>query len=117
MIDDFFKYEPYSLNKQEKEELLLKHELELTNFHYNNCEKYRNILDGFGYNPDNVKGLTDLPFIPVRLFKEYEMKSIPDKDVFKTMSSSGTTGQVVSKIYVDQKTALLQQKVLIKILK
>ena len=32
------------------------------------------------------------------------------------MTSSGTTGQQVSKIFIDKETALLQQKVLIKLL-
>lgn len=116
MIEKFFEYNPYSLAKNKKEELLLSHELELTKIHYERCEKYRNILDGLGYEPKMIKCLADLPFIPVRLFKEFELKSIPDNEVFKVISSSGTTGQVVSKIYLDQKTALLQQKVLIKIL-
>ena len=34
--------------------------------------------------------------------------------VFKTMTSSGTTGQAVSKIFVDKETAMIQQKVMIK---
>ena len=48
MIDNFHNLEPYSLNKEEKEKLLLEHELELTKFHYNHCELYRNILNAMG---------------------------------------------------------------------
>jgi phenylacetate-coenzyme A ligase PaaK-like adenylate-forming protein len=35
--------------------------------------------------------------------------SIPEKK-FKIMASSGTTGQKVSKIFLDKETATLQQK-------
>lgn len=50
------------------------------------------------------------------MFKEYNLLSIEQKDVFKVMTSSGTTGQQVSKIFVDKETAMIQQKVMIKIL-
>ena len=50
------------------------------------------------------------------MFKEYDLLSIDRKDVFKTMTSSGTTGQAVSKIFVDRETAMMQQKVMVKIL-
>ena len=43
------------------------------------------------------------------------LKSIPDNEVFKTMTSSGTSGQAVSKIYLDKNTAANQQKALVKI--
>ena len=117
MIDNFHNLEPYSLNKEEKEKLLLEHELELTKFHYNHCELYRNILNAMGGgNLDDIKSLYDLPSIPVRLFKELELKSIKDEEIFKIMTSSGTTGQKVSKIYTDKFTALLQQKVFIRLM-
>ena len=45
----------------------------------------------------------------------FDLLSVPSKDVFKTMTSSGTSGQEVSKIYLDKKTALNQSKVLTKI--
>lgn len=60
--------------------------------------------------------IADIPFYPVRMFKEYELSSIPKDEVFKVMTSSGTTGQRVSKIIVDKETAMIQQKVMIKIL-
>jgi len=116
MIEQFHELEPYSLNKSEKEKLIVSEISELTDFHYNNCELYRNILNGFGYSKDAVKSIEEFPFLPVRLFKELDLKSIPDEEIFKTMTSSGTTGQAVSKIYIDKETAILQQKVMIRIL-
>ena len=116
MIDDFHCLTPYSLEKTEKERLLRKELLELTDHHNLNCPEYHSVLEAFGYNKGNVRDITDIPFIPVRLFKELILKSIPDEKIFKTMISSGTSGQEASKIFIDQENALLQQKVLVRIL-
>ena len=54
------------------------------------------MTDCTGYQKNNIHSYYDLPFLPVRLFKERDLKSIPDEQVFKVMTSSGTTGQAVS---------------------
>jgi phenylacetate-coenzyme A ligase PaaK-like adenylate-forming protein len=116
MIEDFYGRNPYELNKSEKDALLTKELLQLTRMHAENCVPYRNILKGLDFHEDNVNGVEDIPFFPVRMFKELDLLSIPKEEVFKTMTSSGTTGQAVSKIYVDKETAMIQQKVMVKIL-
>ena len=62
-----------------------------------------------------MRSYRDLPFLPVRLFKELELKSVSQEDIVKTMTSSGTTGQAVSKIYLDRATSSNQQKTMVKI--
>jgi phenylacetate-coenzyme A ligase PaaK-like adenylate-forming protein len=57
-----------------------------------------------------------LPFIPVRLFKELELLSIDRADIRKTLTSSGTSGQAPSKIFLDAVTSTNQTRVLNKIL-
>jgi len=51
----------------------------------------------------------------VRLFKKYELLSIDRSDVIKTLTSSGTTGQSVSKIFLDKTTSKNQLIVLTKL--
>ena len=116
MIEDFYKLEPYALDKEQKNALITKELKELTKFHKEHCTHYANFLEAVGYDAEKVKKASDIPFFPVRLFKDYELLSIDKKDVFKTMTSSGTTGQAVSKIFVDKETAIMQQKVMVKIL-
>ena len=116
MIEDFYLHEPYDLNKETKNQLLTKELKELTNIHRKKCVEYDRFLNTIRYNEHNVKSIEDIPFFPVRMFKEYDLLSIEENDIFKVMTSSGTTGQQVSKIYVDKETAMIQQKVLIKIL-
>jgi phenylacetate-coenzyme A ligase PaaK-like adenylate-forming protein len=67
------------------------------------------------YDPEKVMSFRELPFLPVRLFKEMELRSVPKEEVVKTMTSSGTTGQAVSRIYLDRTTAANQQKAMVKI--
>lgn len=116
MIEDFYQLNPYELNKDQKREKLTKELIELTEFHKEHCEEYRRFLDAVGYDKNNVQSVEDIPFYPVRMFKDYELLSVDRQDIFKTMTSSGTTGQAVSKIFVDKETAMIQQKVMIKIL-
>lgn len=114
-FEEILEISPYSLNKEEKEKLLTERLLELTKRHKENCEEYARILDTIGYAANNIKSYKDLPFLPVRLFKELSLKSVPDESIVKTMTSSGTSGQKTSKIFLDRTTSSNQQKTMIKI--
>lgn len=118
-MDDSFEkileFSPYSLAKKEKETLLGKRLIHLSRQHYEACEEYKKIIDAFGIDLEGIDSYYDLPFLPVRLFKELDLRSIPKEEIIKTMTSSGTSGQRVSKIYVGRKTAGYQQKALVKI--
>lgn len=114
-FDEILEIKPYSLGQEEKEKLLTERLAELTSHHRANCPEYKRILDAVSFDMDKVKSYTDLPFLPVRLFKERELKSVASVDVVKTMTSSGTTGQKVSKIYLDRMTSSNQQKAMVKI--
>lgn len=114
-IDNLIKQDPYSLDKLNKEKLFNRVINELTEHHYKHCENYKKILDAIDFNVKSKKPYYDLPFIPVRLFKDFELKSIDSTEVVKTLTSSGTTGQKVSKIYLDRDTSSNQQKVLVSI--
>ncbi len=116
MLDDLYSLNPYSLSADEKQKILT-HELkELTEHHRLHCKSYSNMLNAVGYDEKSVKSYYDIPFFPVRLFKYTDLMSIDKSNIFKTMTSSGTTGQAVSKIFLDRETAMSQQKVMIKIL-
>ena len=107
---------PFSLSKQEKGALYTNALYELTKHHYNNCTQYQNIIDVLGYDPAIKHIIKEIPSLPVRLFKDYDLVSVEDSQILKTMTSSGTSGQNVSKIYLDRKTSTNQTKVLAKIL-
>lgn len=114
-IEELLLIEPYSLTKDQKAELLTTELKKLTNLHYRNSEKYKRMMDAIGLNIETIKTYYDLPFLPVRMFKEFELLSVSKEEIVKTMTSSGTTGQQVSKIFLDRETASNQTKVLTKI--
>ena len=123
-IGKFFELDPYSLPKADKEMLLGEALWGLTRYHYDNCEAYRRIIDkiypgclgvGDRCRCTAKSDIASVPFLPVPLFKTLELCSVPREHVFKTLTSSGTTGQAVSKIFLDRDTAALQQKTLVKI--
>lgn len=111
-----FDIPPFSLGSKEKTLLLTEKLAKLTRFHYQHCEKYKNILDTLQFDTKDILNFSDIPPIPIRLFKETDLLSISKENIFKTMTSSGTSGQALSKIFLDKKTAANQQKVLVKIL-
>jgi len=114
-ISSILKIPPYSLKKDNKEKLLNLHLNRLSNFHYKNCFNFTKMMNGIGFKTGNEVNYTKLPFLPVRLFKMYDLKSVEKNEIIKTMTSSGTSGQAVSKIFLDRITSTNQTKVLTKI--
>ncbi len=114
--DELYEVSPYDWTVAEKEERLLPFLKDLTYYHYNNCEAYQNILDVISSDYLKANSISELPFLPVKLFKNYDLYSVPQNDIIKVMTSSGTTSSGHSKIYLDKDTAGRQQKIMIKIL-
>jgi len=114
-INEILKKAPFSLSKIEKSNLFGEALFSLNSHHYQNCSEYKSILDAMKYDNKTNYNYEQLPFLPINLFKNYELSSIEKEKIFKTMNSSGTSGQQVSKIYLDKENASLQTKVLIKI--
>ena len=113
-IDQFFAHDCYALSREDKTKLLHDELGELTHFHRRNCPEYAAVLNS--YAPFGLPGGDTAPLIPVSLFKEFDLVSVPPDKVFKTMTSSGTTGQRPSSIFLDAETAQLQTKALSRIM-
>ncbi|GIM93829.1 LuxE/PaaK family acyltransferase [Paractinoplanes toevensis] len=97
----------FTLPQAAKEAALVSQLSALTEHHRLACEPYARILAAAGF--EKAETVADLPWLPVRLFKNLELKSIPDDEVFKVLTSSGTTGEV-SKIYLDKHAAAEQTR-------
>ena len=83
----------------------------LTAHHYEKCLMYRwylkSVFPDFS-STANGNEIADLPWIPARAFKRFDLKSVDDSQVFKIMQSSGTSGKP-SKIYLDRLTSKNQR--------
>lgn len=105
----------YEWERERKRTFLTRELKELTRLHARGCPEYARMLRAWGTDVEGVESYEELPFLPVRLFKEFSLKSVPEESLHKTMTSSGTTGQQVSRIYLDRETSTLQSKVLSRI--
>ena len=68
---------------------------------------YHSVIGTVKLHGSSVWNLSLIHILPVRLFKEFELRSVPKEEIAKTMTSSGTTGQQKSQIFVDRTTCLL----------
>ncbi len=107
-----FSRRQFSIPQPEKERLLLGELTDLVSQHRSRCEPYRRILETVDPVAVKYETLADLPYLPVSLFKTHQLASVPEADIFKVMTSSGTTGQSVSKVILDRETASLQAEAL-----
>ncbi|MEU7741541.1 acyl-protein synthetase [Nonomuraea sp. NPDC049158] len=101
----------FTLSQEAKEAALLPELVALTERHRRACLPYRRILDAIGaVGP--YERVADLPWLPVRLFKTHELRSVPESAVFRVLTSSGTTGQRPSRVYLDREAAATQPRML-----
>lgn len=107
--------DPFSLDSKTKEAMFLRAMLELSAFHAKHCSEYEQMLIAQDFRFEKVKSVADIPFLPVQLFKQLDLLSVPSNRIAKTMTSSGTSGQTPSRIYLDKATSTNQIKALTNI--
>ena len=66
---------------------------------FENNKAYRSFCDLLYKHPSDVKTVTDIPFLPIQFFKSHKVIS-SSNEVQEIFTSSGTTGQTVSKHFV-----------------
>ncbi|AYN06164.1 MULTISPECIES: acyl transferase [unclassified Flavobacterium] len=70
--------------------------LKVFRFQYENNVVYRTFCDHLKTDPQKVKSLTQIPFLPIQFFKSHAVVSNSDPAQV-TFTSSGTTGMITSK--------------------
>ena len=111
-IKSLINHDPYALEKKEKKILFKKFLTELTLHHFNKCNEYRKVINNLKFNMKK-KGnkLEDFPMLPVKIFKSFDLASVKKNKIVKKIVSSGTSGQNLSKIYLDKQNANNQTKI------
>lgn len=115
--DSWLRTEPYSWSQSEKEYQYIAALSKLTHYHQEQCELYGKALSLLLKDVSSLERIEDIPILPITLFKKFSLKSIADDDIFKIITSSGTSGQAVSRIFLDAFTAKNQQLALYSIVK
>jgi phenylacetate-coenzyme A ligase PaaK-like adenylate-forming protein len=111
-VDDLVGLDQYSLRQEDKDAILTGRLQQLTLLHRERCEPYRRILSALEHDSERITSPARAPMLPVGLFKSHELRSIPSEQVSKVVTSSGTTGAAVSRVYLDTAAAQLQTRCL-----
>ena len=106
--NNFFK-NPQFKNFKDKKKIFFKNIIKINNFHFRNCKKLKSMKNKLDYFNKKIKKISDIPFLPVTIFKEFDMISINKKKIFKVLNSSGTSSKNPSKIYLDKSNSYNQQ--------
>ncbi|CAM2960351.1 acyl-protein synthetase [Saccharomonospora xinjiangensis] len=91
--------------------------VELMEHHRRHCPEYARILAATGHGPGrHYAALSDVPWLPVRLFKNHVLRSVAADAVSSVLTSSGTTG-TPSRIHLDAPAARAHQRALLNTLR
>jgi hypothetical protein len=115
--EHLFDLPPYGLPAAVKTAALLAAVREQITYHEQHCTLYARWLRRQGFDPNlSLDSLTDVPYLPVGIFKRLYLSSVSASDVVRELASSGTSSQVPSRIPLDQITRTRQMKALAAIL-
>ena len=115
MIDEIIDNEQFKCLQKHKEEKLLailKVQIE-ENRKNENLNSMYNKLD---INVNTINSLEQIPFIPVNMFKYFDLITCKKENVVRILNSSSTTGSAPSKVYIDKATSVRQSRGLISTL-
>lgn len=100
----------HTLTAAQRDKALAAELAELTEHHRAACPSYDRILSALDVpRGRHYESVADLPWLPVGLFKTHDLRSIPATEVFRTLTSSGTTG-ARSRIHLDRAAAAAQTR-------
>lgn len=104
----------FTLPQPDKEKRLRDELNALVSHHRRSCPPYARILEALDLRGEAVT-VAELPWLPVRLFKTRKLVSVPEDQVIRVLTSSGTTGEV-SRIHLDRAAAATQSRMLARTL-
>lgn len=116
-IKEIISQEQYKISPHEKEKLLLPLLIERIKENMRFSPIIKKFYLTLGKFPDRYEKLSDIPPLPVSMFKKFELKTCSDEKITRILHSSGTTKGIPSKIYINKDTSFRQSKALISILK
>ena len=109
-INRIFSRDQFISSQMDKEKDLLPIlESQLHN-HIENSENLASYYQKLQFHPATIKKLSDIPPIPVQMFKSFDLRTCKEEEVVRVLNSSATTTGVPSKIFVDKPTSFRQTK-------
>jgi hypothetical protein len=87
----------------------------LTAYHRERCGLYDTIVGRVFGDRADYPTIDSLPFIPVALFKHHDFVSVPQSEIIKIITSSGTSGHKASRLHYDSATAQVQRAAVLSV--
>lgn len=115
MIDEIINNEQFKCLQKDKEKKLLDI-LKLQIEENRKNENLNSMYQKLGVNVNIINSLEEIPFIPVNMFKYFDLRTCSEENVVRILNSSSTTGNVPSKICIDKETSIRQSNGLISTL-
>ena len=109
MIDTLIKLKPFNYDIEQRKIFFMVSLKEMSIHHYENCNKYKRFCLNNNFDPhSDSNSLEDYPYIPVNIFKNTELISVPRENLSTVLQSSATTSGIPSKVFVDKETSRRQ---------
>lgn len=115
MIDEIINNEQFKCLQKDKEKKLLDI-LKLQIDKNRKNENLNSMYKKLGVDVNAINSLEEIPYIPVNMFKYFDLRTCSEENVVRILNSSSTTGSIPSKIYIDKETSIRQASGLISIL-
>ena len=74
----------YSMNKEEKNKFIYSKLNFLFDHHISKSLIYKKMMTSIGFDIKNTTSIEKFPYLPVRLFKLHELKSVENNQIIKT---------------------------------
>jgi phenylacetate-coenzyme A ligase PaaK-like adenylate-forming protein len=116
-VDALIRGPQYSMRQTEKDAVLTAILRELCPEIARHCPPYDRFLRRLGPSPADWLSISDVPPVPVAMFKQFLLAAVPPEKIVRQLHSSSTTGQQPSQIVIDKSTAFRQTRALASILK
>lgn len=110
---------PYALSEDEKAPLFKQDLLDELRHHYDNNALYRRFCLNRGFDPHDFQGtLTDIPHVPVHVFKTLgpKLASVQAPEIRTQLQSSATSGRP-STVMLDKITARRQTRAMARVMR
>ncbi|MGD0652988.1 MAG: acyl-protein synthetase [Thermoguttaceae bacterium] len=107
----------YAMRQAEKDAVLTTILRELCAEIAENCPPYDRFLRRLGPSSADWQTISDVPPLPVSMFKQFLLAAVPPEKIVRELHSSSTSGGQPSRIVIDKTTAFRQTRALASILK
>lgn len=105
---DLLSHDPFVFPQVQKNKIFMDEMKKAVMWHFQKNAEFKRMCRNRNFFPKSNYSIDDIPYFPVSLFKNFTLRSVPERLIVKKLYSSSTTGKP-SVILLDQETSKNQQ--------